>query len=54
VSIWIIAVGFFGTAYALTGKRQPWDIDIVNFTGAFAVASAMAGALALLLAGKNR
>jgi hypothetical protein len=54
VSIWLIAVGFFGTAYIVAGKRQTRSFEILDFTAAFAVEAAISAVIALILGGKKR
>ncbi len=54
VSIWLIALGFFATAYIGTGRRQYRTFEILDFTGAFAIAAATSAVLALILGGKKR
>lgn len=54
VSSWLIAVGFFGIAYLMGGKRRPSTFEILDFTGAFAVASALAAVIALVVVGRRR
>ena len=55
VSIWLIAVGFFGTAYIVgTGKRLPSSREVSVFISAFAVSATIAAVMALFLGGKKR
>ena len=54
VSLWLILVGFFGMSYIVGGKGQPGPIEVLEFIGAFAIASAIAAVVALVLAGRRR
>jgi hypothetical protein len=54
VALWLIAIGFFGTAYQLAAGRRPRLDDEVTFTAAFAVASAVSAAIALAVGGRRR
>ncbi len=54
VSIWLVAVGFFWTAYTVAGKREPRSFEVLVFTAAFATAGVLSAAVALLLGGKKR
>jgi len=59
VSIWLIAVAFFGTAYIVAVKRRTSSfmsptIEVLDFTGAFAVAAALSAVIALIFGGRKR
>jgi hypothetical protein len=54
VALWLIAIGFFGTAYQLAAGRRPRLDDEITFTAAFAVASAVSAAVALAVGGRRR
>lgn len=55
VSIWLIAAGFFGTAYVIgTGRRLPRQMEVPNFIGAFAVSAIVSAVVALFLGGRRR
>jgi hypothetical protein len=54
LSLWVTSVGFFGMAYAVTGRRTIEDYEVVVFTAAFALASATATVTALVVAGRAR
>lgn len=59
VSVWLIAVAFFGTAYIVAVKRRTSSfmsptIEVLDFTGAFAVAAALSAVIALILGGRKR
>jgi hypothetical protein len=54
VSIWLVAVGFFWTAYTVAGKRDPRSFEVLVFTAAFATAAVLSASMALLLGGKRR
>ena len=54
VSIWLVAVGFFWTAYTVAGKRDPRSFEVLVFTAAFSAAAVLSAAMALFLGGKKR
>ncbi len=55
VSIWLITVGFFGTAYIVgTGRRPLRSMEVPVFISAFAVSAIIAAVMALFLGGKKR
>src|SRR5690349_15370609 len=54
LSLWVTSVGFFGTAYAVTGSRGIGDFEVIAFTAAFALAAATATVTALAVAGRAR
>src|SRR5208337_1555955 len=55
VSIWLIAVGFFATAYIVgTGRRMPKSLEVPDFISAFAVSAVISAVVALFLGGKKR
>ncbi len=55
VSTGMVAVGFFGTAYFLSGSHQTWlDRDLLHFAGAFALAGAASASMTQFLAGNRR
>ena len=55
MSIWLIAVGFFGTAYIIgTGRRQLRSMEVSDFVSAFAVSAIVSAVVALFLGGRKR
>jgi hypothetical protein len=54
VALWLTAVGFFGIAYFLSGRRPPRDFEIMAFTIAFAIAAALSAGIVLFLGDKKR
>jgi hypothetical protein len=53
LAIWLTATAFFGLAYFLSGRRVSLEEAII-FTVAFAIATAAAAAIALLVGGRRR
>ncbi len=50
---WLIVVGYFGAAFFIREGRQPWGV-LVDFTGGFVCAAAMACGMTLVLGCKRR